>query len=50
MDQISDACENPNEIKALQADVKGRVTKSLEGLDRYFRWGGHYLRSLMRAH
>lgn len=37
-------------VPALKADVGGRMTKALQGLDRFNRWGKHYLRALTRAH
>jgi adenylate kinase len=37
-------------MSALEADVKGRMSKSVQGLDRFNRWGKHYLRALIRAH
>ena len=37
-------------LEALLKDVAGRAQKSLEGQDRFERWGMHYLRSLLRAH
>lgn len=26
------------------------MTKALDGTERFFRWGEHYLRALLRAH
>jgi len=40
----------PEAFTALKADVDGRMTKALNGLDRFRRWGKHYLRALTRAH
>jgi len=37
-------------IIALYDDVSGRMTKSLDGSQRFNRWGKHYLRALMRSH
>ena len=37
-------------VKSLQADVAGRMSKALQGRDRYERWGKHYLRAITRAH
>jgi len=37
-------------VPALKADVGGRMTKALQGMDRFNRWGKHYLRALTRAH
>jgi len=37
-------------VKALKVDVEGRMTKALNGADRFNRWGKHYLRSISRAH
>lgn len=50
VDQILAATGEPEEIKALKTDVFGRMTKAIDGQERYFRWGEHYLRSLLRAH
>jgi hypothetical protein len=36
-------------VIALHNDVLGRLSKSLTGMDRYNRWGKHYVRALMRA-
>eukprot|EP00928_Gymnodinium_smaydae_P005605 TRINITY_DN11904_c0_g1_i1.p1 TRINITY_DN11904_c0_g1~~TRINITY_DN11904_c0_g1_i1.p1 ORF type:complete len:1021 (-),score=117.12 TRINITY_DN11904_c0_g1_i1:307-2919(-) len=47
---------NPNDgltdspLLALKADVDGRMSKALQGKDRFNRWGKHYLRALMRSH
>jgi hypothetical protein len=35
---------------ALRKDVTGRMHKSLDGNARFQRWGGHYMRALLRAH
>mmetsp|Transcript_2618 Transcript_2618/g.4803 ORF Transcript_2618/g.4803 Transcript_2618/m.4803 type:complete len:639 (-) Transcript_2618:83-1999(-) len=40
----------PNTFTTLKADVDGRMTKALDGMDRFNRWGKHYLRALTRAH
>ncbi|CAE8597663.1 unnamed protein product [Polarella glacialis] len=37
-------------LTALQADVAGRMSKALNGKERFNRWGKHYLRALMRSH
>lgn len=37
-------------FSALKSDVDGRMTKALDGRDRFNRWGKHYLRALTRAH
>merc|ERR1712070_413051 len=34
----------------LLKDVSGRMTKAIQGRDRFIRWGKHYLRALTRAH
>ena len=31
-------------------DVSGRVNKSFDGLERFNRWGKHFVRALIRAH
>lgn len=43
----SKACD---ELLALKSDVEGRMTKALNGSERFNRWGLHYLRALMRSH
>jgi len=40
----------PDAFTTLKADVDGRMTKAFDGLDRFRRWGKHYLRALSRAH
>merc|ERR1719188_271167 len=37
-------------VTALKVDVDGRMTKALNGADRFNRWGKHYLRAISRAH
>lgn len=37
-------------FSVLKSDVDGRMTKALDGKDRFNRWGKHYLRALTRAH
>lgn len=37
-------------LGGMRRDVSGRVRKAVEGLSRYQRWGGHYLRALLRAY
>jgi len=37
-------------FKALSSDAAGRITKALNGKDRFNRWGKHYLRAIIRAH
>lgn len=37
-------------ISTLREDVDGRITKALNGKDRFNRWGKHYLRAVTRAH
>jgi len=37
-------------FKALSADTTGRITKALNGKERFNRWGKHYLRAVIRAH
>ena len=41
---------NDENLNALNADVNGRMTKSLDGSSRFNRWGKHYMRALMRSH
>jgi len=36
--------------EALCKDVEGRITKALDGQERFQRWGCHYLRAIVRAH
>eukprot|EP00929_Paragymnodinium_shiwhaense_P109168 TRINITY_DN75519_c0_g1_i1.p1 TRINITY_DN75519_c0_g1~~TRINITY_DN75519_c0_g1_i1.p1 ORF type:complete len:1140 (-),score=192.16 TRINITY_DN75519_c0_g1_i1:483-3902(-) len=37
-------------LVALKADLEGRMSKALQGQDRFNRWGKHYLRALARSH
>jgi len=48
--ELSEAVPDNEGIKALNGDVSGRMLKSIDGSQRFNRWGNHYLRSLMRAH
>jgi len=45
-----DAAQAALRLKALNADVSGRMVKALTGAARFNRWGKHYLRALIRAH
>merc|ERR1719409_1659363 len=38
------------QLQALSADVSGRMSKALQGQQRFNRWGKHYLRALCRSH
>lgn len=38
------------ELAGLRIDVTGRMSKALDGEERFNRWGKHYLRALTRAH
>jgi len=42
--------EAPPNFQAVHTDVNGRMTKALDGVDRFNRWGRHYILSLVRAH
>ena len=37
-------------VAAMYADIVGRMSKALDGADRFKRWGSHYIRGLLRAH
>ena len=37
-------------VVAMHSDIVGRMSKALDGSDRYKRWGSHYIRGLLRAH
>ena len=37
-------------VAAMYADIAGRVSKAMDGADRFKRWGSHYIRGLLRAH
>jgi hypothetical protein len=37
-------------MSSLLEDARGRITKALNGKDRFNRWGRHYLRAVTRAH
>lgn len=50
MQRSVDAGELGPNGQALLDDVSGRMTKSLDGRDRFNRWGKHYLRAIIRAH
>jgi len=42
-------CTDPR-LEGLRSDVGGRMSKALQGMDRFNRWGKHYLRALARGH
>merc|ERR1719195_873109 len=42
-------CPDPR-LESLRSDVGGRMSKALQGEDRFNRWGKHYMRALARAH
>jgi len=50
LEELFTEAGEPDELKALKADVEGRMTKALDGYARFNRWGRHYLRSICRAH
>lgn len=50
VDEIAEAIGSPEEFKGLVNDTKGRMAKAFDGMDRFRRWGGHYIRALMRSH
>lgn len=51
MKSLTEQSENwPESCATLKEDVAGRMTKALDGIDRFNRWGKHYLRALTRAH
>jgi len=37
-------------IGLMRSDVSGRMTKALQGVSRFKRWGRHYLRAISRNH
>jgi len=37
-------------ISGLLKDLSGRMTKAISTVERFKRWGGHYLRAITRAH
>jgi len=37
-------------LKGLNEDVSGRVSKAISTVERWRRWGQHYLRAVVRAH
>lgn len=41
---------HPSGVLSLRADLEGRMAKAVDGLERFRRWGQHYLRALARAH
>ena len=38
------------QVTALHTDLTGRMAKALTGIERFNRWGKHYLRAIARAH
>ena len=50
IDEIAKSIGEPDAISALRVDTNGRMLKAFDGMDRFNRWGSHYVRSLMRAH
>lgn len=49
LERASNLTQDPR-LKGLHADVIGRLSKALDGKDRFERWGSHYMRALIRAH
>jgi hypothetical protein len=47
---MADAMPEHEGFKALNADVNGRMTKAIDGSQRFNRWGKHYLRAITRSH
>lgn len=37
-------------VKRITDDVNGRMLKAISSVERYNRWGQHYLRAILRAH
>ena len=37
-------------VAAMYADIVGRMSKAMDGADRFKRWGSHYIRGLLRAY
>jgi len=37
-------------VEGLYSDVSGRISKSVSTVERFKRWGEHYLRAIVRAH
>ena len=50
VDTLYNATGKSPKVQALQADTSERMSKAFDGNERFRRWGGHYIRSLMRAH
>jgi len=51
--EITTLCEesgDPMNLAALKVDVSTRMLKALDGMERFQRWGEHYLRSINRSH
>lgn len=45
---MAEACDE--ELNGILADVDGRMSKALQGKERFNRWGKHYLRAICRSH
>lgn len=41
---------NDERVKRITDDINGRMLKAISSVDRYNRWGQHYLRAILRAH
>jgi hypothetical protein len=40
----------PMNLTSLRIDVNTRMQKALDGMERFQRWGEHYLRAINRCH
>lgn len=49
LEDAATKCTDPR-LEGLRTDVGGRMSKALQGMDRFDRWGKHYLRALARGH
>lgn len=50
IEELENLSGSSDQLTGLKLDIQGRMTKALQGSDRFKRWGKHYLRALLRAH
>ena len=47
---IQSMVKDPRVTALVTGDLQGRISKAMSTVDRFNRWGAHYLRALVRSH